>query len=76
MNRLPPDPRRGVETLAEEQDEFTNEGAPPPGAVGTDLPGADRVPAGAPTAAKRPILTLRPAASLKRRAMAASAMSP
>ncbi|MDQ6684438.1 MAG: hypothetical protein M3Z16_04860, partial [Pseudomonadota bacterium] len=43
--------RRDATTLKEQEREFTNEGAPPPGTVGTDLPalhveGNDEVPAG------------------------------
>jgi hypothetical protein len=38
VDRIQPDPPRRPETLAEEEDEFINEGAPPPGVVGSDLP--------------------------------------
>lgn len=38
MKQSPNSPTLTPLTLAEEEDEFTNEGAPPPGIVGTDLP--------------------------------------
>ena len=38
MKRLPLSPPQRPLTLVEEKDEFTNEGAPPPGVVGADLP--------------------------------------
>jgi len=52
MNKhsLPALSRLERKVLAEEQDEFTNEGAPPPGVVGTDLP---RTAAASPDTAAR-----------------------
>ncbi len=58
MDRIQPDPPRQPQTLAQEEDEFTNEGAPPPGVVGSDLP-ARLVD---PLAEPRPILSLGRAA--------------
>jgi hypothetical protein len=38
MKTTPSSPPQRQPTLAEEKNEFTSEGAPPPGVVGKDLP--------------------------------------
>jgi hypothetical protein len=68
MNHLSPDFQRGLRTLAEERDEFTNEGAPPPVEASSDFDGRDAPP----SSPRRPILSLRPSALLERQAKAAS----
>jgi hypothetical protein len=76
VDRIQPDPPRRPETLAEEEDEFTNEGAPPPGVVGTDLPAPGHGTFTEPRQERRPILSLSRAASLRRQHRAAATATP
>jgi hypothetical protein len=76
VNRLQPDPPRQPETLAEEQDEFTKEGAPPPGVVATDLSAPSHGTLNEPRHAYRPILSLSRAASLRRQHRATATATP
>ena len=60
MSPMPLSPDRGFETLAEQKNAPTSEGAPPPGVVGTDLPqGASPGVLAASHVAHRKILTLK-----------------
>lgn len=76
MDRLQPDPPRQPETLADEEDEFTNEGAPPPGVVATELAEPAHGTLNEPRHAQRPILSLSRAASLRRQHRAAATATP
>jgi hypothetical protein len=66
MSRVPTDAPPHPQTIAEEEDEFTNEGAPAPGLEVAELPTAGHAETAAPGPGRRPTLSLSRSASLRR----------